>query len=264
MKKIKFSKVTAFILLAVIVTSCFAGGTFAKYVTEGEGSDTARVAKWGVTVDVTGNGFAQTYVKDDGQKLPDNDTYSVRSTGSEEITFTWSLAGGGSSSTIEDVANLVAPGTSGEFGGISISGTPEVAVKVETTANVVFSGDWEVYEDRGSYYFYCPLKFTIGDKTINGLDYSGSNGTTKGGKDGFIRDIADAINSSDNYKRGTPLGSLGSNTTTYSWSWPFENATSDIGCDQDNTLDTELGTKATGENPPAVYITVTTTVTQIN
>ena len=43
-------KLAGILLALVLVTSCFVGGTFAKYVTEGTGSDSARVAKFGVTV----------------------------------------------------------------------------------------------------------------------------------------------------------------------------------------------------------------------
>ena len=37
-------------LALVLITSCFVGGTFAKYVTSDNAADLARVAKWGVSI----------------------------------------------------------------------------------------------------------------------------------------------------------------------------------------------------------------------
>lgn len=50
MKKNKIMRIASVLLVAVILTTCAISGTFAKYVTSGSGSDTARVAKFGVTV----------------------------------------------------------------------------------------------------------------------------------------------------------------------------------------------------------------------
>ena len=52
-------------LVLVLITSCFVGGTFAKYVTSGSGTDSARVAKFGVTVTASGDLFAKEYATDD-------------------------------------------------------------------------------------------------------------------------------------------------------------------------------------------------------
>lgn len=50
----------------VLITSCFVGGTFAKYVTTGNGGASARVAKFGVTMSVANDkAFKQNYTTDD-------------------------------------------------------------------------------------------------------------------------------------------------------------------------------------------------------
>ena len=49
MKKTKLMRAALLLLVLTLITSCFVGGTFAKYVTSEKGSDTARVAKWGFT-----------------------------------------------------------------------------------------------------------------------------------------------------------------------------------------------------------------------
>lgn len=233
MKKNRLMRASVLLLVLTLVTSCFVGGTFAKYVSEGEGEDSARVAKWGVKVEVTGDGFRETYGKDD---------------------FLSNVQGNTVSSTVK----VVAPGTKGTFGGVKITGTPEVAVKVETTATVDLSG-WNVADGSE---FYCPLVFKIGDQTINGLDYSSN---TAGGEGSFENAIKTAIQNATTkeYNAGTDLSQAGADIT-YSWEWPFEKATGDA-CNQDDVLDTKLGDNAAdGSNAPTINITVTTTVTQVN
>ena len=47
MKKTKLMRAALLLLVLTLITSCFVGGTFAKYTTSANGSDSARVAKWG-------------------------------------------------------------------------------------------------------------------------------------------------------------------------------------------------------------------------
>lgn len=236
MNRNRLMKASAFLLVSTMATSCFVGSTFAKYVSKGEGEDSARVAKWGVEVEVTGDGFKTIYGKDD---VNANVGDTVVSSNEEKV---------------------VAPGTKGTFGGVKISGKPEVAVKVETTADVELSG-WNVANDGG---FYCPLKFTIGEKTINGLDYSRD---TAGGEASFEYAIKDAIQkaTTQQLEANTDLSEVGDDIT-YSWEWPFEGSTGKV-ANQDDELDTILGDNAadgnTG-NDPKINITVKTTVTQID
>lgn len=237
MKRNRWMRAGGLLVVLTLITSCFVGGTFAKYVTENKGMDTARVAKWGVVVTVTGDGFKTTYGKDDMNSNVKNAT--VISSNSDKV---------------------VAPGTKGTFGGVKITGKPEVAVKIETTADVDLSG-WNV---AGGGEFYCPLVFNIGDKTINGLDYSKS---TAGGEGSFENAIKDAIQkaTTKEVEANTDLTAIGKNIT-YSWSWPFENAKG-TAADQSDKLDTKLGDNAADNDPsndPTISITVKTTVTQID
>lgn len=198
MKGSKQPKLAALLLVLTLATTCFVSGTFAKYVSEGEGEDAARVAKWGVKVEITGDGFKTTYGKDEVNANVDGPTVV--------------------SSTTEKV---VAPG--GEF--------------------------------------YCPLVFTIGDTKINGLDYSS---TTAGGEGSFESAIKTAIQNATTkeYEAGTDLSAAGEGIT-YSWTWPFQNATG-TATNQDDELDTLLGDNAANGQPATISITVTTTVTQID
>lgn len=229
----------AILLVVALVVSCVAGGTLAKYVTEGQGNDSARVAKWGVKVEVTGGAFSTTYGKDN-------------------VSADASVGGNTVISSDED--NVVAPGTKGTFGGVKITGQPEVAVKVETTATVELSG-WNV-GDGGE--FYCPLVFKIGDTTINGLDYSSN---TAGGESSFENAIKTAIQNATTKElaANTDLSEVGE-SVTYSWEWPFEGNTG-LATSQSNKLDTLLGNNAADnrdDNDPTINIIVKTTVTQID
>lgn len=237
MNRNRLMKASAFLLVSTMATSCFVGSTFAKYVSENQGEDSARVAKWGVEVTVTGDGFKTEYGKDDYKSNVDGNTVI--------------------SSTEEKV---VAPGTKGTFGGVKITGTPEVAVKVVTTATVDLSG-WNVASGGE---FYCPLVFTVGNTTINGLDYSSS---TAGGESSFENAIKTAIQeaTTKQLEAGTDLSEVGKNIT-YSWEWPFEGSTG-TAARQDDKLDTILGDNAADDdtgNDPTISITVNTKVTQIN
>lgn len=236
----KLMRASGILLVLTLMTSCFVGGTFAKYVSKGEGSDSARVAKWGVEVTIEGDGFKTTYQKDDTSSSVQNNT--VISTGE-----------------VNGIEKVVAPGTEGKFGGITISGTPEVAVEITTTADVTLSG-WNIAGDSGDE-FYCPLIFTIGNQTINGLDYSKE---TAGGANSFQQAIKTAIEQATSQKieAGTNLSSVGENIT-YSWKWPFEDSTGSA-ISQSDELDTKLGDNAANDNPATITIKVTTTVTQID
>lgn len=225
------------LLVAALAASGLVGATMSKYVTEGTGSDTARVAKWGVAVEVTGDGFKTSYSKDDTTSSVKLDTVISSS----------------------DDDNVVAPGTGGTFGGVKITGTPEVAVKVVTTADVELSG-WNIGTNGE---FYCPLVFTIGTTKINGLDYSLA---TAGGESSFEMEIKRAIEqaTTKQLEAGSDLSTVGG-SVTYSWEWPFENGSGKQ--EQSDELDTVLGNNAADTNPdndPTIKITVTTTVTQID
>lgn len=82
MKKNAMMRIASVLLVAVLLTTCSISGTFAKYVSEASGEDSARVAYWGWGVDstLTINGlFADTYAKYDSADPQGNDAISVDS-----------------------------------------------------------------------------------------------------------------------------------------------------------------------------------------
>ena len=235
MKKNVMMRIASVLLVAVMLTTCVISGTFAKYVTSDEATDSARVAKWGVVVTVTGDAFAKTYALDTVAPGVDNGLAVESST--------------------ED--KVVAPGTTGTFGGISVTGTPEVAVNINTEATVVLNG-WEL---AGSV-FYCPVIVTIGTTDICGLDYTSA------------ADFADAIElaieaANGNYEANTNLSGVTGLNGSYTWEWAFTDADHDATghthvIEQTDGRDTELGNRAANGFLNNISITVETIVTQID
>ena len=136
MKKNKMMRLASVLLVCVLLTTSVISGTFAKYVTTGSASDTARVAKFGVAITTSGTLYSDTY-------------YAGSATEANIPAATiWALKpdynnGTGISVNAETASeNVVAPGTKsyGNGLGFGVTGTPEVAVEVKTsiTAEDIF------------------------------------------------------------------------------------------------------------------------------
>ncbi len=119
MKTNKMMRTAAVLTVLCLLTSCIISGTFAKYVTSDKASDTARVAKWGVALQVEGDLYGEYY---DG-------TNHTPTTSKSSNTITVAKS---SSTTATD--NVVAPGTKNESGfSFKLTGTPEVSSVIEVT-----------------------------------------------------------------------------------------------------------------------------------
>ena len=221
MKKNTMMRVASALLVAVLLSTCAISGTFAKYVTSADVADTARVAKWGVTVTANGSLFEQQYAND-GTVETDKDgnaiAYTVVSAAADDV---------------------VAPGTANAEGlKFSIKGTPEVAVNVDFNITNVS----DVVLPAGDY-----LDYTTGnnaaDKFNQATDYYPivytlkQNGTEV--KAGTLAEIEAYLNGIEgNYPANTPLDTtFGDYTLT--WAWVFGDAAN-------NQADTVLGQAAAG------------------
>ena len=207
MKKNVMMRVASALLVAVLMTTCAISGTFAKYTTTASGSDSARVAKWGVVVSAAGNeAFSNTY--EDSEVV--------------------------SAVTEQDV---VAPGTNGTLGGITISGAPEVKVKVVVTANLELEG-WVIDTDT----VYCPIVFTVGGEQIK-----------MGGAITTLDKLEEAVEAKFTALAKAEVAAntdLAANLSV-SWAWAFEG---------ENANDTKLGNLATA---PTISFNCSVEVTQI-
>lgn len=233
MKKNTMMRLAAVMLMCVLLTTSVVGGTFAKYVTSDSDTDIARVAKWGVNVEVVVDGaFAEEYAAKEGADYASTIAKTV-------VTST------------TDKDNLVAPGTNGDLlKKATISGTPEVAVNVEKVATLELSG-WEV---DGAY--YCPIVIKVTHKigandpttyTFYGLDYTSE---TK-----FIEAVEAVLDGNKNVSANSDLAESYSIT----WAWAFEGTDGK----QTNKKDTKLGTAATAGDI-TIKFTYEITVTQLD
>ena len=172
MKKNIAMRIAAVLFILTMVSICTFATTFAKYTTGGSSTDEARVAKWGVTVSAVNEDglFASTY----------NDE-KVKSVGSVDV---------------------VAPGTSGELAGFTVSGAPEVAVNVTYSAELTLAG-WKVDEDTE----YCPIVITVGTTECTGATMAALKSAVE----------AAVAAQSTSYDVGEEI----SDTLTVSWAWSY-------------------------------------------
>lgn len=131
-------------LVLTLLTTGVIGGTFAKYVTVATASDTARVAKWGVVIEASGSLYSDAYATQ--TVAPGGDLPASWNDKSDNKKI--SVAAG----TEKD--NIVAPGTKSYENGLSfsVSGQPEVAVKVETAINAE-----DIFLKAGHYGVLAPI-----------------------------------------------------------------------------------------------------------
>ena len=236
-------RAAAVLFALALITSCFVGGTFAKYVTNGTGTDTARVAKFGVTVTANGTMFAEKYDADKEAKTVVSSRVGVAD---------------------DKKDNVVAPGTKGEMVSMTLTGTPEVNVHVNYKPEVKLSDNWTLEDST----FYCPLQIKV-----NGVIVDGHKFNTK---QKFVEAIETAIRTYEKnnveYPANTDLSTVGDNALKITWVWPFETATSDNPTPEtaaaekaaNNAKDTYLGDQAAKGNAATIEISVTTTVTQVD
>ena len=126
MKKNKMMRLASGLLVAVLLTTCAIAGTFAKYTTEFEGTDSARVAKFTV------NSNAASFDIFDVSKIYDTKDDASFSVKSDDADVDNGATDG-----------LIAPGTWGEFT-FTVSDASEVTVNYAidyTVEATVLAGD---------------------------------------------------------------------------------------------------------------------------
>lgn len=134
MKKNVMMRLASFLLVAVLISTSAISGTYAKYTTQDSGSDTARVAKWGVELQVVGNLYGDTYVNNIVKDANDEgNNIRVQS--------------------VDKSTDVVAPGTQNTEGfTFSLKGQPEVDGIVTTTMKIQ-----NVFLKAGSYGVMIPV-----------------------------------------------------------------------------------------------------------
>ena len=228
MKKNNTMRIAAGLAVAALLSTCLVSGTYAKYTTGNTSQDIAQVAKWGVKVQSDGGGaFAQEYAKD-------NKAFTVAD----------------NTVVAQGKYNLVAPGTSGTFKAATVSGKPEVAVRVDNQAKITLNG-WNGDADHPNG-FYCPLTFKVNDTAVD-LSKCDSAEAVQNAIQAAV-----AATSKD-YAAGTELSNA--NSAKIEWAWAFESGDDEAAKKANDKKDTALGDL---DAAPTINISVTTTVTQID
>ena len=152
-RKITIRRFAYYLLIVSIVLSCVTNGIFAKFTTEDDGGDGARVAKFGIILSVAGDLFSTTYNEyaDDGtgsetasSNIPAVFTEVDTDDGiSVQAHYKYVLADGTGSDDFATGArldNVLAPGTKNDQGvNISIQGTAETdcVIEYEITSSTI-------------------------------------------------------------------------------------------------------------------------------
>lgn len=226
MKKNIMMRLSALLLVAVLLTTCVISGTFAKYVTSKETNDEVRVAQWGITLSVAG---AEQVLDDD--KSTDDVAVKV----------------------LNDA--LAAPGTYKELAKVSLSGTPEVAYQITVDVDLDLGDKWLVDST-----VQCPVVFTVGAEEFT-IDSTYT--TTALLEEAVEKAVRKAIVGGDGTTT-TKQGNAGVALTAVtnleiSWSWAFERGADDAAKLANNAIDTALA--ATGAK---IAFDLTITVEQVD
>lgn len=184
MKKTKLMRAALLLLVLTLITSCFVGGTFAKYTTSANGSDSARVAKWG---------FQPT-----------------------TITMT-DLFKDAYDTTVKSAVDVIAPGTMGSakfgftYGGDTTATAPEVAYTFEVSTTGSSCAD--SIKDNTN------IKWSLDNKLAPATDSA-----TAGSWDALLAAIEALDGNKTKYNPGelpTGFSTAGANEHTVSWAWDF-------------------------------------------
>lgn len=137
------------LLVATMLSTCLTAGTFAKYTTTDSATDSARVAKFGVTVAVNGSLFGEEYQGPAGNTPINWSGIYTDGTDGKGIGTVQVLTQG----TAPNANNVVAPGTQNDTGmGFSVKGKPEVdcTVDINIQAKNIYlkSGDYAVMQTK--------------------------------------------------------------------------------------------------------------------
>lgn len=242
MKKNKSMRAAGGLLIATMLTSSIVSGTYAKYVTSDSAEDTARVAKFGVTVTASGSLFDTTYKAVGGGNTPGGENATDSEDGTTLTVESFAEAG-------KEADNVVAPGTTNDEGlTFAIAGTPEVDVKLDVVVDDSLEEIFlkakddlpdmttgkadDTFNNDADYY---PVKFTL-TQTKGGTTTTLVNGLK-------LKDVASVLEAltTTSIDANTDL-STAVGTLNLTWEWAFDD--NDAGTyDKQDTL---LGDLAAG------------------
>lgn len=197
MKKNWMLRLGLLAMVLTLVTMPMVSSTYAKYVTEATGTDTARVAKWGVVVNAdVKNIFGDAY------DVTPSDLSVDYATGTVTVK------------AAADNTNVIAPGTKGSFK-FGVTGQPEVSVAMTYDATISLN-NWTVISGED----YQPINWTIqrssDNKYWDGDSWETDLSTITATQ---LETVIKALDA--NY---APNATTLANTYTVNWEWPYTKA----------------------------------------
>lgn len=248
MRKNRMMRTASVLCACALITSCFVGGTMAKYTSTASGSDTARAAKWSILVngkdiataenqqmdfDLFGTVAGDTGVHNnyiDGELDNDADVMDIDATTGDTI---------------------IAPGTAGQFN-LEITNMSEVTADITIKLAEQDTGDIPIlysFGDADSWHTYKDLAAQV-DSTYDG-DW--------GSMLAALSDLGDRTA----LDRVQPAETV---SIPVYWTWAYEKEDGVEGADyaQTDASDTAIGVAAAAGTPQNVTITATVTATQVD
>ena len=258
MKKNNMLRIASVLLVAVLLSTCAISGAFAKYTTSGTATDSARVAAFGINVDMGAvDAFGKAYAPVAGGNavftnfLPEDDAENGVA----------NAAANAEATSVRAEAKVVAPGTKGSLGGYSITGTAEVDVEIVAKATVTLTN----FTDS-----YCPIVIYVNDTPY----YLGKGFDTENhinSIDKLQKAVADAAKFNGTLDAGKTVDPA---TVPVTWEWVFDENDSRLVADGalaglviSDVQDTALGrlcADANDGNNPGISMTLTVTVNQVD
>lgn len=239
MKKTKLMRAALLLLVLTLITSCFVGGTFAKYTTSATGSDTARVAKWGFkgasTIDLD-NLFQSVYYKHEA---------------------------GTDKETVSSNTNVIAPGTAGvadfDFTYNATDAAPEVAYTF-TVSTEGSDCDKSIKDNKN-------IKWSL-----DGKPAPATTTADEGSWEALlaaIKNLSGDPSGTKNYEASQLPTEFGTDNKMHhvAWQWVFETAddtnTAENEATAQDKIDTDMGNVAAADLAK-VTLKITVSATQID
>ncbi len=249
MKKNNFMRIASVLMVLTLLSTCAISGTFAKYVTSDGSKDEARVAHFGVVVSATDDSNFET------EYINTTNGLTVKSSSAETV---------------------VAPGTSGTAIKFAITGTPEVATKIDIDMTItsdihVKSGEhlnWttggdttDIFDLTDAYY---PVVFTLVQTSAAGVELATPVEIAKGNLEAIKTALTDYA-ATATYAPNTNLGA----EFELNWAWNFDTNDNTTNVVANNNADTLLGNVIAGTATDSNVVTkiayeITFTVTQVD
>ena len=233
--------------VATMLTASVLSGTFAKYTTTAEGTDSARVAKWGFdeTNTITLSDLFSTSYKNTNSTetvKSSEDSIAPGTSGHATFGFTYDTKDGSANINAPEVEYTFTVDTAGSKIDNSIKSNPNIKWALDSEEESAW-GNWDTLLEN--------IAKLSGDTTTAGNGKTMTKGT-KEYKPGELPDKFNATNKTDGKNK---------NIHTVYWKWDFETTSGEDQPKKQDSTDTEMGNASELTD---VTLKITITATQVD